>query len=118
MSLPPPDPAALDRLVERFTNALPRDLRLLGEDAQSALRAAMASALQRMELVTREEFDVQAELLERTREKLELLEERVAVLEGHGPGEAAPAPEAPADAAEPIGDAAEPREDAADPKDQ
>jgi hypothetical protein len=86
--------------VDRFTSALPKDLRLLGEDAQAALRAAMASALQRMELVTREEFDVQAELLARTREKLELLEERVAALEGGTPAEPDVTPEVTADAPE------------------
>ena len=51
------------------------------QDVQRNLRAAMGSALQRMDLVTREEFDVQAAVLARTREKLEALEQRVAEFE-------------------------------------
>jgi BMFP domain-containing protein YqiC len=49
---------------------------------QRNVRAVVGSALQRMDLVTREEFDVQAAVLARTREKLEALEARVAGLEG------------------------------------
>ena len=49
---------------------------------------AMESALSRMDLVTREEFDVQTAVLARTREKLETLERRVAELEGNASGQA------------------------------
>jgi ubiquinone biosynthesis accessory factor UbiK len=51
------------------------------QDVQRNLRAAVGSALQKMDLVTREEFDIQAAVLARTREKLEALEQRVAELE-------------------------------------
>jgi ubiquinone biosynthesis accessory factor UbiK len=51
------------------------------QDVQRNVRAVVGSALQRMDLVTREEFDVQAAVLARTREKLEALEVRVAGLE-------------------------------------
>jgi BMFP domain-containing protein YqiC len=51
------------------------------QDVQRNVRAVVGSALQRMDLVTREEFDVQAAVLARTREKLEVLEARVAGLE-------------------------------------
>ena len=44
----------------------------------------MSSALARMDVVTREEFDVQSAVLARTREKLEALERRVAELERAG----------------------------------
>jgi hypothetical protein len=45
-------------------------------------RVALQSAFSRMELVTREEFDAQAKVLARTRERLEALEARLAALEG------------------------------------
>jgi hypothetical protein len=51
------------------------------QDVQRNVRAVVGSAMQRMDLVTREEFDVQAAVLLRTREKLEALEARVAELE-------------------------------------
>ena len=50
-------------------------------DIQKNLRAMVASATSKLDLVTREEFEVQAELLLRTREKLDALEARVAALE-------------------------------------
>jgi len=50
-------------------------------DVQRNLRAALMSALARLDLVTREEFDVQAKVLARTREKLTALEAKVAELE-------------------------------------
>ena len=52
-----------------------------GEFEKNA-RAAMTSAFARLDLVTREEFDVQRELLSRCRQKLAELESRVAALEG------------------------------------
>ncbi len=50
-------------------------------DLQRNLRSGLESALARLNLVTREEFDVQAAVLARTREKLEALEKQVAELE-------------------------------------
>ena len=50
-------------------------------DIDKNMRAALASALGRLDLVTREEFDIQKQVLARTREKLEALEMRVAELE-------------------------------------
>lgn len=51
------------------------------KDIEKNLRALLASAFAKLDLVTREEFDVQAAVLARTREKLEALEARVAELE-------------------------------------
>ena len=50
-------------------------------DIQKNLRAMVAGATAKLDLVTREEFEVQAELLLRTREKLDALEARVTALE-------------------------------------
>ena len=51
------------------------------DDLQKNLRAAAQSAFARLDLVTREEFDVQRKLLARSRAKIELLEKQVAELE-------------------------------------
>lgn len=53
------------------------------KDLERNLRAMLTSAFSRLDLVTREEFDVQREVLARTRAKLEALEARVAELERH-----------------------------------
>lgn len=50
-------------------------------DAEKNLKAMLTSALAKLDLVTREEFDIQARVLLRTREKLQTLETRVAELE-------------------------------------
>jgi BMFP domain-containing protein YqiC len=54
-------------------------------DMEKNLRAGLAAWLSRLDLVTREEFDVQAQVLSRTREKLQELEARLARLEGERP---------------------------------
>ncbi|MEJ5210676.1 MAG: accessory factor UbiK family protein [Burkholderiales bacterium] len=60
-------------------------------DVEKNLRAVLTSFFARLDLVTREEFDVQQALLARTREKLEALEKKVAALEATAatPAEAA-----------------------------
>lgn len=57
-------------------------------DVEKNLKASLAGLLARMDLVTREEFDVQAQVLARTREQLQTLETRVARLEAPAPGQA------------------------------
>jgi ubiquinone biosynthesis accessory factor UbiK len=54
-------------------------------DLQKNLKALLMQQFARLELVTQEEFELQREVLTRTREKLEALEARVAQLEGRGP---------------------------------
>lgn len=51
------------------------------KDVEKNLRALMSSAFSRLDLVTREEFDIQQEVLRRAREKLDQMEARVAELE-------------------------------------
>ncbi len=72
----------LDDLARQLAQSLPQNLRALGGDLERNFRALLHAGLERMDLVTREEFDVQRAVLERTREKLEALEARLAALEG------------------------------------
>ena len=55
-------------------------------DAQKNLKAMLAQGFAKMDLVTREEFDIQAQVLARTREKLTALEARLADIEKRAAG--------------------------------
>ena len=73
--------ASIDGLASRLIDALPRELGNLKADAEANLKAALAGGLRRMDLVTREEFELQQAVLERTREKLDALEARLKELD-------------------------------------
>ncbi|MDW8478767.1 MAG: accessory factor UbiK family protein [Xanthomonadales bacterium] len=75
------DLRALDELARRLSAALPPGAAAVGQDLADHLRAALRAACERLDFVSRAEFDVQRCVLLRTREKLELLEQRVAELE-------------------------------------
>ena len=55
----------------------------MSDDLERNFRSVLRSGLARLDLVTREEFEVQEALLARTRQKLEALEQRLAELEGN-----------------------------------
>jgi BMFP domain-containing protein YqiC len=76
------DMLKLDDLARRLANLLPADMQLAREDMTQNFRSVLQGGLQRLDLVTREEFEVQREILRRTREKLERLESRLAEFEG------------------------------------
>lgn len=88
------DPKMLDDLARRFAEAVPPGLRTLQQDLEKNFRATLQAAFARMELVTREEFDVQTAVLARTRTRLEELEARVVALEAQVLAIAPPAPPA------------------------
>ncbi|MEJ2620754.1 MAG: accessory factor UbiK family protein [Candidatus Thiodiazotropha sp.] len=75
------DSKIIDDLAKRLSNTLPTGIQSLQEDVLKNLRAGLESGLARLDLVSREEFEVQAAVLSRTREKLKRLEERVKALE-------------------------------------
>jgi len=75
------DPKQLDDLAQRLAVSLPMGLQTMREDLGRNLRASLEAGLTRLDLVSREEFDVQSAVLARTREKLTRLETQVAELE-------------------------------------
>lgn len=75
------DPKLLDDISRRVGENLPRGVQNLQDDLQRNLRSGVESALSKLNLVTREEFELQQAVLLRTREKLEALEARLAELE-------------------------------------
>ena len=68
----------IDHVSAAGRNVLPSQL---SSDVQKNMRAALQSALERLDLVTREELEVQEAVLARTREKLQELEKKIAALE-------------------------------------
>ncbi len=75
------DPKFFDDIAQRLNNSVPEGMRVLQKDVDRNLRAAVQAALSRLDLVTREEFEVQAKVLARTRAKLDAMTQQVAVLE-------------------------------------
>ena len=75
------DAKILDDLTKRIAAGIPTGLQLLHDDLQKNIRSALEAGLAHLELVTREEFELQSAVLGRTREKLERLEQQVAELE-------------------------------------
>jgi len=67
----------LDELANRIADNLPGSDAPMAEDFRKNVRALLESAFRDMNLVTREEFDVQVALLERTRERLEALQKKL-----------------------------------------
>jgi BMFP domain-containing protein YqiC len=75
------DRKKIEEVVDSISKALPPGLLQMQEDVEKNIRAALTATFSKLDLVTREEFDVQTQVLHRTREKLEALEKRVADLE-------------------------------------
>lgn len=75
------DSNVMDDLVGKISTLVPPGVKSIQDDMEKNVRGVVQSAFVRMELVTREEFDVQSEVLSRTRAKLDLLEKQVAELE-------------------------------------
>lgn len=75
------DIQGINGLADKLASVIPDSVKTLKEDANNNIKAVLESALQQMNLVNREEFDVQTALLERTQLKLQQLEAQLAELE-------------------------------------
>jgi len=82
------DLAQLDELARRLSSLVPPGLREGREELQQNFKSVLQAGLGRLDLVTREEFEVQRAVLARTREKLEALERDLAALAGGSPARA------------------------------
>lgn len=72
------DLKSIEAMAERIGALLPADLTALRAEFKTNVKAVLEASLTRMDVVTREEFDVQCALLRRTREKLDKLEKLLA----------------------------------------
>jgi BMFP domain-containing protein YqiC len=76
----------IEEIARRLMDNLPPALRATQRDLESNFRAVLRASLGKLDLVTRDEFDVQSRVLERTRARLEALEARVRAMEGAADG--------------------------------
>jgi BMFP domain-containing protein YqiC len=76
----------IDLLALRLVSLVPPGLAEAHKDLRANFSDVLAQGLRRLDLVTREEFDVQSQVLARTRAKVEELERRVAALEANAQG--------------------------------
>ena len=75
------DPKKLEEIAKQISDAVPPGVRNMAEGAEARVKQVLQAQLSKLDLVTREEFDIQQQVLLRTREKLEALEKQVAELE-------------------------------------
>lgn len=82
---------SIDRLARRLAESVPENVRALREDLEQNFRSVLRTSLAKLDLVTREEFEVQEAVLARARQHCDAMEARVRVLEAQldGPGRAA-----------------------------
>ena len=74
------DPKQFDEVAHKLFAALPSSLQNFEKEIQQKFKEVLQSAFVRMDLVTREEFDVQCKVLARTREKVEALQQQIDTL--------------------------------------
>ena len=71
----------INRLGQQFGERLPSHLRDMRQELEGNVKLLLRDALSRMDLLTRDEFDIQQELLARTRKKVDVLEQELRALE-------------------------------------
>ena len=71
------DATKIDDLVRKLTATLPPGLKEFEQEARSQFKTILESGISKMDLVSREEFDIQVKVLAKTREKIDLLEEQM-----------------------------------------
>ena len=72
---------SIEELARKLAEAVPEGLRSMRDDLEENFRGVLRSGLSKLDLVTREEFEVQQAVLAKTRQKLEALEARLKELE-------------------------------------
>ena len=72
---------SIENLARKLAESVPAGLRSMREDLEANFRGVLRSGISKLDLVTRDEFEVQEAVLARTREKLERLEAKLAELE-------------------------------------
>ena len=75
------DIRTIDELARKLAAAVPQGVTAIQHDVEQNFKAVLQSALTRMDLVSRQEFDVQVSLLNRVRTQLSVLEQRLAAME-------------------------------------
>ena len=71
----------IEEVLADVSSALPKDMQKFKQEIENNLRATLQASFSKMDLVTREEFDIQTALLQRTRAQLDELQSKLAALE-------------------------------------
>ncbi|QDJ12412.1 cytoplasmic protein [Mergibacter septicus] len=71
------DPKKIEDIARQIHNNLPQGIKNLGQDFESKIKQILQAQLAKLDVVNREEFDVQTQVLLRTRQKLTELEKKV-----------------------------------------
>ena len=74
------DPKKIEDIAKQIGNAIPPQVRQFADDVENKVKQVLQQKLADLDFVSREEFDVQRQVLLRTREKVEKLEQQLAVL--------------------------------------
>jgi ubiquinone biosynthesis accessory factor UbiK len=74
------DPKKIEDIAKQIGNAIPPQVKQFADDVEAKVKQVLQNKLTDLDFVSREEFDVQRQVLLRTREKLEQLEQQVATL--------------------------------------
>jgi len=75
------DIRSIDELARKLSSSLPESVTMIKTDLEHNFKSVLQSALTHMDLVSRQEFDVQVALLNRVRTQLSMLEQRLAAME-------------------------------------
>jgi ubiquinone biosynthesis accessory factor UbiK len=73
--------SGLDELARRLAESVPESVRAFGRDLEGNFKSVLQAQLSKLDLVSRQEFDVQAAILERTQAKLTAMEARLKEIE-------------------------------------
>ena len=76
------NPKKLEEIAKQIADAVPSGVKNFAEDIEAKTKQVLQRKLSNMDFVSKDEFDVQTQVLQRTREKLEALEKKVAVMMG------------------------------------
>ncbi|OAN16900.1 cytoplasmic protein [Photobacterium jeanii] len=75
------DPKKLEQVAKQIHESMPQPVKELGNDVEQKVRQVIQAQLGKLDVVNREEFDVQTQVLLRTRQKLAEMEQKLAELE-------------------------------------
>jgi len=75
------DPNLFNDLAKKMTEALPQNFQAMKQDMEKQFKLVLQNTFNKLDLITREEFDVQSQVLARTRQQVEALEQQVSMLE-------------------------------------
>ena len=75
------DPRRLEQIVKQIQESMPTPVKELGQDVEQKVREVIQAKLAQLDMVSRDEFDVQTQVLMRTRQKLTEMEQKLSELE-------------------------------------